>query len=200
MNITEEQVREILEPIDELTISHILDDEVSVHNKHQQYWITSKSVTFGDTNLTIKEYDRRGGSYCHVFTPIAKLLKPIKTDLPDPQQRIKELETDLKVARGWQSKYLDTKTEHDKLKTNYQRLYEDYNKAIQRVKSLEGQLQAAVSQYDHEDAINKKDEELKSLRASLQRTEDRMNMYIGWFEDSHRANIKLREQAILEQA
>ena len=86
----EEKVREILEPlgeITEITISHVRDDEVSLCNKVHQYWITSDKVIYsredGNVEKTLAEY-AESGLYVPEFKAIAALLTE------QPEQTLEE--------------------------------------------------------------------------------------------------------------
>jgi hypothetical protein len=162
----EEQVREILAAFSDLGNFEYTPNLVTVTCKQRglTYGIGGDYIHFSGL------IDREGGSICdpiEVYTS-----RPEEFHFPGWRKSVAEIAALLK-----------SNTEPTELTA-----------LRQRVSELESQLQDCVSQEDHEHLLNQKDDELNSLRKSIARTEARMNMYIGWYENAQQGNDKLKAQ------
>jgi hypothetical protein len=170
----EEQVRKIAGHAC-LTVHYIYEDEVSLYDDDEQFWITATHVIHGDIEQTLSEYITSGGVYNLSFPAIAALLKPIKDSQPD---------------QDWYAKYLEIKQHYEDLKTNYQRLDETYTQAIQRVKELEEQLQGCVSQEDYEKQSEHWSSAFHETCQERNEAQKQRDQYKQWFETEYAKNAE----------
>lgn len=187
----EEKVREILHDVNvKPEITYIHDDEVSVCNRHHQYWIRADKVTYSNPNGEQREQTHQAyavsGLYHKEFKAIAALLatRSTKPSYSDLEQRVEELEAKLKSC---ERKYRGRMQELQQVREDYTNCSSVYG---QKIEKLQEQLDGAVSEADHEREMEAWKTAFEAQRADLLKHIGLSKQYENWWKSEYAKNAE----------